>query len=323
MTEPVILPVRIAGTASALPGTARRTVDLVRECMPDRDAEDMARRIGIDTRHFMDPDETVAQVAADVVRAALDDAGLVPGDLRRLILVNSSGGDHPIPATANGVVAALDLHDNCGAFDLNNACTGFVSGFDVGARLVATGVAPVAVVTVECLSRWIAPDSPRSYVVLGDAAGAVILDRTDRGGVLAADFGNDGRRLLACALQHGADERVEFGVRGSTFFTYAMDGMVASVERVLEQAAVALDSVDWFLLHQPNGALFDALVDRLGLPLSRTLRVVHEIGSVGAASIPVALDRLWRTGQVQAGHRVLMVGFGAGASRGAVLLEAA
>jgi len=62
-------------------------------------------------------------------------------------------------------------------------------------------------------------------------------------------------------------------------------------------------------------------VEALGVDPQRTVRVVHEVGSVGAASIPISLDRLLRSGRVRSGDRVLMTGVGAGLSFGAVLVR--
>ncbi|MCK6570995.1 ketoacyl-ACP synthase III [Myxococcota bacterium] len=302
------------------------TRPLVEAAMPGRDAESLAARIGIRTRHFADPADTVARVGAQVLGAALADAGLPATALRRIVLVNSHGGDHPIPATVNALLGEMGLHDVVGGFDLNNACTGFVSAVDAAARMVATGEGPVAVVVVELLSRWISPAQPRSYVVLGDAAAALVL--TEAGGpgaLLAADFGNDARKLAAVTLAHGAftgaDEKIVFGAPGPDFFEYAVDGLTTSVRRVLDRAGMATTDVDWWAFHQPNGELLDAFLSALGLPEDRTVRVVDTIGSVGAASAACTLDRLLATRPVRTGQTLMLCGVGAGASRGAVLLR--
>jgi 3-oxoacyl-[acyl-carrier-protein] synthase III len=76
---------------------------------------------------------------------------------------------------------------------------------------------------------------------------------------------------------------------------------------------------EWVLPHPPNGAMLDRILDAFCLDPARVVRVVDEVGSVGAASIPVSLDRLLRTRPVRPGDRILMAGIGAGIARGAVL----
>jgi 3-oxoacyl-[acyl-carrier-protein] synthase III len=90
---------------------------------------------------------------------------------------------------------------------------------------------------------------------------------------------------------------------------------------VLGAAGVALADVEWLVLHQPNGSLLDTVTNALGLDRGRMTNVVREVGSVGAASIPIGLDRILRSGRVAPGHRILMAGVGAGASYGAVLVR--
>lgn len=317
---------RIAGSASLLPGRPVDTQTLVAEAMPGRDAAQLAARIGITTRHFAAPDETVASVGRQVLERALASANLQGSELRRVVLVNSHAGDHPIPATVNALLHAMGLNDTVGGFDLNNACTGFVSAFDAAARMVATGAGPVAVVAVELLSRFIGPSQPRSYVVLGDAAAAVVLvEARGPGGLLAADFGNDGRKLPTVTLAHpgltGRDERIVFGAPGPDFHQYAVDGLVTSVRRVLAQGQLEAAEVDWWAFHQPNGALLDAFIEALGIDPARTVRVVDTIGSVGAASAAYTFDRVLNERPVRTGDRMMLCGVGAGASRGAVLFR--
>ncbi|MCB9526542.1 MAG: ketoacyl-ACP synthase III [Myxococcales bacterium] len=296
------------------------TETLIRQAMPERDPVDMARRIGIDARHFADPGDTVAEIGAALLRTALDQAGWAPHTLQRLILVNSHGGDHPIPATANAVLEAAGIRHTCGAFDLNNACTGFVTALDLAARLVATGLERVAVLTVELLSKWIDASQPRALVVLGDAGAACLVEAGPPGaGLLAADFGNDGEKLPSVTLQHGVAERITFGVPGRAFFDYALEGMLRSAQTVLTQAALDSTEVDWFVLHQPNGALFDRFLEVLAIPPERTVRLVDRIGSVGAASAACGLAELRATRPLRPGQTVLFVAVGAGASRGALL----
>jgi 3-oxoacyl-[acyl-carrier-protein] synthase III len=73
------------------------------------------------------------------------------------------------------------------------------------------------------------------------------------------------------------------------------------------------------LPHQPNGQLFDQVIEALGVDPGRTLRVVHEVGSLAAASIPLSLDRLMRTRPVRDGDRILMTGVASGTACGAIL----
>ncbi|WP_225409693.1 3-oxoacyl-ACP synthase III family protein [Stigmatella hybrida] len=317
-----MIPVRILGTASAVPGRTVTTEELATAL--GRNPQTVEARTGIRTRHWSAPGTRMAEVGAEVLRRALGAAGLEARALRRLIFVNSTGGDALIPATANQVAAALGLSGSCDAFDLNNACMGFLSAFDLAARSIATGLGPVAIVTVELLSRAVAPDAPRSYLVLGDAAAAAVLGQAREGeGLLGSVLSNNGAlppdTVLAHPLRTGQPERVQFHAAREEIRRIALDALASATHAVLAEARVALGDIEWVLPHQPNGSMFQSVLEVLGVDPARTVPVVEEIGSVGAAAIPFSLDRLLRTRPVRPGDRILMAGVGAGVAQGALL----
>ncbi|WP_375760567.1 3-oxoacyl-ACP synthase III family protein [Corallococcus exercitus] len=320
-----MIPVRILGTASVLPERAVTTGELA--VALGRDPAAIERKTGIRTRHWAPPGTSLAGLGAEALRRALAAAGLEARSLRRLLFVSSTGGDVLIPATANRVAAELGLAGTCDAFDLNNACMGFVSAFDVASRSVATGLAPVAIVVVELGSRIISAEDHRPYLVFGDAAVAAILGVAREGeGVLGAAFANDGTEhsdvWMAHPLVTGASERVRFESSHQRIAEVALQALKNATRSVLEQARLSLDEVEWVLPHQPNGAMLRLITEMLGVEPTRIVPVVDRVGSVGAASIPLSLDSLLRTRTVRAGERLLMVGVGAGVSSGAVLYQA-
>lgn len=320
------IPVRIAGTASFQPGPAHHTAELAGRVTPPRDGAEVIARTGIASRHFAPAGSRAVDLGADALRAALGRAGLPASALRRLIFVSSVGGDQVAPANANLIAAALGLAGTCDGFDLNNACMGFLTALDLGARSVATGAGPVAIVVVELLSRYTTPEDPRPYLVLADAVAAVILDcaRGDEG-LLASWLRNDGLAggdiVLTNAGLSGRRETFHFASSNRQIHEHALAAIRRSTDAVLSAAGIGLDAVDWVLPHQPNGTMLAAIVRELQLDPARVVRLVGEVGSVGAASIATSLDRLLRERPVRPGERVLMVGVGAGIAYGAALLR--
>jgi 3-oxoacyl-[acyl-carrier-protein] synthase III len=220
----------------------------------------------------------------------------------------------------------LGLAGSCDCFDLNNACMGFLSAFDVAARSVATGCGPVAIVASEMGSRYITPDDPRPFLVCADAAAAAVLTTgRDGEGVLAAWMRNDGTIQGEVRLDHpgltGRRETIRFGAPNATFSEIAVRIVRRTAAAVAEQAGVALDAIEWVVPHQPNGSLLATMLDALAIDPGRVVPIVQDVGSVGAASIPICLDRLLRTRPVRPGDRILMLGIGAGAAYGAILYQ--
>ncbi|ABF86195.1 hypothetical protein MXAN_7242 [Myxococcus xanthus DK 1622] len=319
-----MIPVRILGTASVLPGPAVTTAELCARV--GRNAAEVARKTGILTRHFAPPGTKAADVAAQALRGALDAAGLEARALRRILCVTSMGGDVTTPATANRVAAALGLSGSCDAMDLSNACMGFLSAFDLAARSVATGLGPVGIVSVELLSRTTTPEEPRPYLVLGDAAAAAVMGAGRSGeGVLGVALGNDGTLPTDVVLENptatGKLERMRFLTPSQEMTRVALDALVRAARAALDEAGVTLHDVEWVLTHQPNGSMLEAILQALEVSPERSVRVVDTVGSVGSASLGTSLDRLLRTRPVKPGHRILLVGVGAGVAHGAVLYQ--
>lgn len=324
LSRPVRFSVRIAGTGTVAPGRSVPTAEVVTHVTPPRDAAEVTARTGIASRRFAHPDESPAQLGAEALRRALAAADLPATALTRLIFVTSGSGDLLFPATANLVAAALGLAGSCDCFDLSNACMGFLTALDLGARSIATGSGPIGITVVELASRVITADDPRPYLVFGDGVAAAVLTPGRPGeGILGCHLWNDGVLFgnvrLANPIMTFRRETIRFTASSARMGDEAIAAVRRSAAVVLGEAGLTLADVDWVLPHQPNGPLLEAIIAALGVPRARVIPVVHEVGSVGAASIPISLDRLLRTRDVRAGDHILMVGVGGGLSSGAIL----
>ena len=319
------LQIELAGTSAITPGRRVTTAEIVAELFPDRDPAKIIRKTGIDTRWFADKNDTAADLGTRAIREALDDAGMQAEELERIILVTSGVGDLAFPATANLICAGLGLQGSCDCFDINNACLGFLSAFDLAARSVATGGGPVGIAVVELATRCMTPADTRPYLVFGDAVAGAVVRRAESGGMLGSWLRNDGVAFGNVRLDNpvitGKPESISFTATSDTIAEEAVSAIRTSAEAVLEQQDIGFEDIEWILPHQPNGALFQLIVDTLGIPHEKIVPVVNEIGSSGAAAIPFSLARLYQLHEVKAGDRILMVGVGGGISYGAILYE--
>jgi 3-oxoacyl-(acyl-carrier-protein) synthase III len=316
--------VRILGTASLVPGRQRSTAEIVRNLDTPGDPARWEERTGIKTRHWVEPCALSAPLAAQALREALEVAGMAPTDLRRILYVCSNGGDTLFPETAGKVAAGLGLRGTCDAFDVANACMGFLTALDIAARSVATGAGPVGIVAAELNSRGIRPTDHRPYLVFGDAVAAVILGEGRPGeGIVASFLANDASSpddvFADTPLLTGKREYAQFRGANVQLVEIAMRTLKAGLDGLLERAQVAIGDIEWVLPHQGNGAMLDAMVAGLGLDPAKMVRVVDEVGGVTSACIPLSLDRLLRTRPVRPGDRILMAGLGGGLSYGASL----
>jgi 3-oxoacyl-[acyl-carrier-protein] synthase-3 len=252
---------------------------------------------------------TTSSLAAEAGRRALERAGLRAEDVDVLVLATTTP-DSVAPATASTVQDLLGM-GRVGAFDLNAGCSGFMYGLVVSAGLVATGADRILVIGADTLSRITDWDNRNIAVLVGDGAGAVVVEATDGpSNLLSHNLHSDGslRHLLYC--EHGGYLWME----GQEIFRRAVRVVVESAEQAIVDAGVAPDDIAMLVPHQANQRIIQAAAQRLRIPEERTAVVIDRYGNTSSASIPLALDDVIESGRVSAGDLLLLTGFGAGMS---------
>ena len=256
-----------------------------------------------------------SQMAIEAGRRALVDAGLEPSDIDVVVLATTTP-DALVPGTSATVQAGIGVPG--GAFDVNAACSGFVYALVTAAGLAAVGSGRALVIGADALSRITDWDDRTMAVLVGDGAGAVVVEPVDGpGDLLSWNFGADGRlrHLLKC--DHGGYLYMD----GKEIFRKAVRVVVESAERALADAGIRAEDVDLLVPHQANLRIIQAACQRLGIPEERTAVVIDRYGNTSSASIPLALDDAIRNGRVSSGDRLLLTGFGGGMTWASAVLR--
>ncbi|WP_374484907.1 beta-ketoacyl-ACP synthase III [Zoogloea sp.] len=316
---------RVAGTGSFLPGNPVTNDDLVASGIDTSD-EWIAERTGIRARHLAEPDVTASQLAYEASIRAIEAAGCQPADID-LIIVATSTPDYIFPSTAALLQARLGIANGGAAFDLQAVCTGFTYALATAEKFIRSGSNKRAlVVGAEVFSRILDWNDRGTCVLFGDGAGAVVLEASDKPGILATALHADGsHNPILCVpgqVNRGSVTGDPFlRMDGQAVFKFAVKVLSEVAREVTEQAGMPLDAVDWLIPHQANIRIMQATGKRLGLPMERVIATVAQHGNTSAASIPLALDHAVRDGRIQRGQRLLLEGVGGGFTWGAVLLE--
>jgi 3-oxoacyl-[acyl-carrier-protein] synthase-3 len=205
-----------------------------------------------------------------------------------------------------------------GAFDLNAACSGFVYGLVTVAGLIAAGSGPILLVGSETLSKFTDLDDRSIAILVGDGAGAVVVEPVDGPGSLVSwNLNSEGslRHLLYC--EHGSTLYMD----GKEVFRKAVRVVVESAERAIADAGLTADDISLLVPHQANLRIIQAACQRLGIPEERTVVVIDRYGNTSAASIPLALHDAIVGGRVNDGDNLLLTGFGGGMTWASAVLR--
>jgi 3-oxoacyl-[acyl-carrier-protein] synthase-3 len=318
----------LISVASWLPEARLTNADL--EKLVDTSDEWIRSRTGIAERRIAAEGDATSDLAARAGAIALDRAGLAPADVD-LLIVATSTPDMVFPSTACLAQAKMGL--TCPAFDLNAACTGFIYAVEMATAMIESGRArTIMVIGADVLSSIVDYTDRGTCILFGDGAGAVVLQASEEPGVLSVHLGADGTGADLLFVPAGGSaapvtpQSLAAGdtyvkMNGNEVFKFAVRTIPEVTKQALADSGLTTDDVDWLVPHQANQRITDTVAQRLGIPHERVVCRIEDTGNTSAASIPIALDSLYRDGYLRPGNILALVGFGAGLTYGAAIVR--
>ena len=285
----------------------------------DSSDEWIRERSGIASRHRAAPDESVVDMSEIASRQALAHAEIT-GEALGAVLVATVTHPYMTPAAAPELAARLG--SRAASFDISAACAGYCHAISVANDMVRVGTAEhVLVVGVEKMLDFTDPTDRGSAFIFGDGAGAVVVSRSETPGIGPTVWGSDGeqRRLITQRdswIEMRDDRTLPWAaivMEGPSVFRWAVWSMAKEAQRALDAAGVRADELAAFIPHQANVRIIDQMVKALGLPPDLPIaRDIVTTANTSAASVPLAMERMLREGEVTSGGLALQVGYGAG-----------
>ena len=319
---------RIIGTGSYLPENRLSNADLAGDlALQGVETSDdwIVERTGIRARHFAADDQGCSDLATEAARNALDAAGLSASDID-LIIVGTSTPDMVFPSVATMVQNKLGTA-GCPAFDVQAVCSGFIYALTVADAMIQTGSAKRAlVIGAEVFSRILDFKDRTTCVLFGDGAGAVVLEASERPGILATDLHADGKyKDILCVPGHvnrgGILGDPVLKMDGQAVFKLAVGVLEDTARASLSKANLTESDIDWLIPHQANIRIMQSTAKKLKMSADKVVVTVDQHGNTSAASIPLALDTAVRDGRIQRGQILMLEGVGGGFTWGSVLLR--
>jgi 3-oxoacyl-[acyl-carrier-protein] synthase-3 len=277
----------------------------------DTSDEWIRSRVGIVSRRFAGPDETVADMAVVAGGKALAGSGLSPADID-LVIVATCSTESPIPNASAEVAYRLGIVAP-GAYDLNAACAGFCYALSNASDAIRAGTARhVLVIGSEKMTAWIDPDDRSTSIIFADGAGAVVVGPVADGeppGIGPVAWGSAGDMASKITI---ADRDSFIYQEGQAVFRWATTALHPIAAQACERAGVAVGDLSAFVPHQANLRIIEIIARKLGVPRELMADDIVHSGNTSSASVPLALAAMAERGDLKPGSHALLLGFGAG-----------
>ncbi len=288
-------------------------------------------RTGIKQRHIAPPDQFTSDLAFEAATKALAMAEVKAEDVQAIIFATATP-DAILPQVSCILQRKLGAN-RAFAFDVGAACSGFVYALGVADGLMTSqNLDNVLVVGAETLSRVTDYRDRETCILFGDGAGVVLLGRRPNSSVkFASHLASNGslgdlltmknQRPLSPYDRTQSHETAYIEMRGREVFKHAVRMLSESSQIVMEKAGLKVSDIDWFIPHQANQRIMEAVADSLGLRTDQIANNIATTGNTSSASIPLAFSQYVEAGKIRRGDKILMAAFGAGITYGAAVLE--
>lgn len=330
--------IHILGAGSYTPAFQVTNADMAK--IVETNDEWIRTRTGIQSRHIADGEPTW-YMGAQAASHAIEMAGIDPKDIG-LIIDTTITPDFSTPSVSCLVQREIGAVQ-AACFDLNAACSGFVYGMETAHCFLKTNreMKYALVVANENLTRITNYSDRSSCILFGDGAAAAIVEyQEDRlySSYLSAD-GTGAKFLYArtatpdnpfCKRKAEYDDGIEPGPEGwehtmrqdgREVYKFAIKAMANSAQKAAEKIGFDLQQLDKIVPHQANIRIIETAMKSLKMPMEKVVVNIDQHGNTSSASIPIALDEAVRSGKIQRGDKICLVGFGAGLTTAAIITE--
>lgn len=313
---------KIIGTGRAHP--AKVVTNAMLEKFLDTSDEWIRTRTGMAERRLI-TSEKLEDLATEASRQAIADAGLKPSDIDYIICSNVVN-EYITPSLSCIVQGAIGA--KCACVDVNAACSGFIYALDMADDRIKSGKAKnILVLAAEEPTRMVDWSDRALCVLFGDGAGAVVVTQGD--GLICSRLTTTSkidclhyvRRLEPTPYITKEEYSAPMYMNGKEVFKTAVLSSSRDIKMLLDEAGLKPSDIKYYVLHQANMRIIEAIANWLKLDMSHFPTNVERCGNTSSASVPLLLDEMAREGKLQRGDKILMSAFGAGFTTGACILE--
>lgn len=325
---------KIIGTGSYVPEKIMTNNDLSQ--FVETNDEWIRERTGVEERRVMQ-NETTADMAVKAAEGAIASAGISAEEID-MIIVSTVSSNLILPNTACFVQKAIGAA-NATCFDVNTACTGFLTAYNTVQCYINTGLVETAlIIGAEGLSQIVNWSDKGTCILFGDGAGAAVIKKDEtavfdtvmhangsKGNALTCENGYALRKRLFDEKNNENEKEdrdlTYVDMDGHEVFRFAVKQVPMCINELMKKRNITEKDVDLFVLHQANKRIIESVAKRIGTTMDKVPMNIMKYGNTSSACIPILLDELVKENKIKSGDRVVMSGFGAGLTWAATYMD--
>lgn len=326
---------KITTIRSYLPEKVLTNEDLVKE-FEDWSIDKIYEKTGIKERHIAGENECASDLGIEAAKKLFKSGICKPEEIDFLLFCTQSP-DYFLPTTACILQDKLGLTKSCGALDFNLGCSGFVYGLSLAKGLIESNLAnKILFITAETYSKFINPKDKSVRTIFGDGAAATLIEAAESDDEFIGPFvfGTDGKGAENLIVPTGglrqpknSNTSIEYTdksgnirsndnlfMNGVEIYNFTLETVPVVFNSLLLKANLSINNIDYFVFHQANKFMLEALRKKLGILHERFYNNIENIGNTVSSTIPIALEELIKEKKLKQGNKVMLIGFGVGYS---------
>ncbi|MCR4818823.1 MAG: hypothetical protein K5841_07700 [Fretibacterium sp.] len=309
--------IHIAELACAVPRQHVASYDRVAHLMTEKAAKRRSRETGFCSLRVA-PDELMTSdlFEASALQILNDDNRR---DIGALIFVTQYP-DYICPATSHDLQHRLGLENDVLCLDINEGCSGFITGLYVAAVLSRQMQKKVLMGCGDTCAKGQEPDDAATRFIFGDAAAAALVEPgTDNVPFAFASYGDRANTIMLTKSSMNPRRGDCHTFDSIEIINFAANEAHDVIVDFLDRERLAKTDVSLYACHQANKIILNGLADKLGVSYEQLPFLAGETGNTSSASIPLELSSFGDGNPVL--KKTLCCGFGVGLSVGVCLAD--
>lgn len=315
------------------------TNEELHEIFPEWSVDKVAAKVGINSRHLAEKDETATDMAEKAARLLFDEYNISPSSID-FILFCTQSPDYILPSSACILQNKLNIPKSAGALDYNLGCSGCIYGLAMGKSFVESGLAKnVLLLTAETYNKYIHPSDKSNRTIFGDGAAACIISNQGIAEIGNVCLGTDGSGYKDLIIETGGSRNKEQSgnvtedenghikyddylyMNGSAIFNFTLETVPKIINDTLHNNKLEKGEIDYYVFHQANKFMLNTIRKVCGLPKDKFYIDLEETGNTVSSTVMIGLKQCLNNHQINKDMKVMIAGFGVGLSWGGTILK--